>query len=399
MRSSLQPSRLASAAYDPSLNFVFHSPTRVSFGAGVVDELLTEMAPLGGRRTLVVTDRGLAGSPVVRRVEAALGPRHALTYDEVVPDSDTAVVEEGARRAGEAGCDSVVSVGGSSSIDSAKAIAILLTEGGRLLDHEGTHMLPRRLVPHVAVPTTAGTGSEVTNVALVRDESRGLKVFYLDRWIFPDIALLDPELSVSMPPMVTAGTGADALSHAIEAMHSVFREPLTDGLALHAIRLVRENLVEAVRNGGDLTARGQMLIASTSAALAFGNALVGLVHAMSHTIGARHRVHHGTGNAILLPHVMRFNLEACPDRYALVAEALGVREPGMSDAVAAEAAVESVAELIAETGLPTRLRDVGVPNEALEEDSELSMLDGSILYNPRTITDPEEVLGVFQSAW
>ncbi|MHB8573111.1 MAG: iron-containing alcohol dehydrogenase [Candidatus Dormibacteria bacterium] len=386
-------------AYDESLNFIFHSPTRIVFGAGSVREILTEASELGGSRAIVITDQGLAGSAPVAAVEKALGKKHALTYTDVVPDSGVELVEEAAGLARSHGCDLVVSVGGGSSIDTAKMVATLLAHGGRLLDWEGTHTLPGRAVPHIAVPTTAGTGSEVTNVALVKDRAATVKRFFIDHHLCPDLALLDPELTVGLPAMITAGTGADALSHAIESMHSVFHEPLTDGLAMHAIRLIRDNLVTATREPSNLVARGQMLVAATSAALAFGNALVGLVHAMSHTIGARHGVHHGTANGILMAPVMRFNHDYCQDRYALVAEALGVRVEGMSEEAAADAAADAVDRLLRATGMPMRLREVGVPNEALEEDSELSMNDGSILYNPRPITDPEEVLTVFQEAW
>jgi len=355
---------------------------------------------LGCSRALVVTDSFLRQkSDVVARVERGLGGRCAGVFDGVVADSGVDVCEAGAALGRQVNADCVVSVGGGSSIDTAKGIAILLTEGGRLADYEGFQNLTRRQTPHVAIPTTAGTGSEVTYVAVIKDRERHQKLLFASRFLTPDVALLDPTATVGMPPPITAGTGMDAMSHAIEALHSQQRQPICDGLALHAIRLIRTWLERATRHGDDLAARGQMLIASNMAGAAFGNAQVGLVHAMAHTLGAHHDIHHGTANALLLPHVMRFNRGVCAETYQAVAEALGIDARGMSAESAAEAAETFLYDLTGRLGLPQRLRDTNVPESALEQLAEGTLYDGSIVYNPRTVLDAEEVLAVFRQAW
>lgn len=386
--------------YGPDLSFVFNYPTKVSFGENLVDDLGLEVGELGCERALVVTDRVLREkTDVIGRVVGALGGRLAGVFDGVIPDSGVDVCEAGAALGREVGADCIVSVGGGSSIDTAKGIAILLKEGGRLADYEGFQNLTRRQTPHIAVPTTAGTGSEVTYVAVIKDRERHQKLLFASRWITPDVALLDPTVTVAMPPAVTAGTGMDALSHAIEALHSQQREPIADGLALHAIRLIRTYIEPATHQGDDLLARGQMLIAANMAGAAFGNAQVGLVHAMAHTIGAHYAVHHGTANAILLPHVILFNREACAETYKAVAGALGIDVRDMSADSAAEAAATLIYDLNGRLGLPQRLRDTAVPESALRDLAEGTLSDGSIVYNPRTVLDADEVLAVFRQAW
>jgi alcohol dehydrogenase class IV len=386
--------------YEADLSFVFNYPTKVSFGADLVADVGLEVGELGCSHALVVTDAFLREkTAVVARVERALAARCAGVFDGVVADSGVDVCEAGAALGREVGADCVVSVGGGSSIDTAKGIAILLREGGRLADYEGFQNLTRPQTPHVAIPTTAGTGSEVTYVAVIKDRERKQKLLFASHHITPNVALLDPTVTLGMPPHITAGTGMDAMSHAIEALHSQQRQPICDGLALHAIRLIRTWLERATHHGDDLGARGQMLIASNMAGAAFGNAQVGLVHAMAHTLGAHYGVHHGTANALLLPHVMLFNREVCAETYRAVADALGLDARGMSADGAAEAAATFLYDLAGRLGLPQRLRDTNVPESALEALAEGTLYDGAIVYNPRTVLDAEEVLEVFRHAW
>lgn len=386
--------------YEADLSFVFTYGGKVAFGADVVDDLGIEVDQLGTERVLVVTDRVLRErTDVVARVERALGGRLAGVYDGVLPDSGVRLCEEGAALGREVGADVIVSVGGGSAIDTAKGVAILLREGGALADYEGFQNLVRPQTPHIAIPTTAGTGSEVTYVAVIKDEERRRKLLFGSQFLTPNVALLDPTLSLGLPPLLTAGTGMDAMSHAIEALHSQQREPVADALALHAIRLVREYLPRAVADGRDLLARGQMLIAANIAGAAFGNAQVGLVHAMAHTVGARWGVHHGTANALFLPHVMRFNMEECAETYADVARALGIDTRRMGPEEAGEAAAAALGTLTGSLGLPVRLRDTAVPADDLEASAEATLFDGAIVYNGRTVTSPEEVLEVYRHAW
>lgn len=389
------------APYDPALAFVHWAPTKIVYGNGSVREAALEVEALGGSRAFIVTDTDLASkTDLPERARLALGPRYAGTFSEVEPESAMVIVERGAEAARSAGADCLVSVGGGSAMDTAKAIAILLTLGGTLREHEGYHFLDRSVTPHLAIPTTAGTGSEVTIFAVIRDEERGGKMHLADNHLAPEVAILDPELTLGLPPALTAGTGMDVLTHAIEALQSPMRQPVADALALHAVRLVARHLARAVEAGDDLAARGQMLLASTLAGLAFSNAQVGLVHALAHTVGPRYRIHHGTANALFLPHVIRFNAEQpeVAERYRAVAEALGM-EAGPSPGEAARAVAEGCEALARRVALPRRLGTLGVPREALAELAELTLADGAVVYNPRPIADAREVLPLWEAAF
>ena len=387
-------------AYDASLSFIYMNTTRVVFGPGCSRDVKEEVRALGCSRALVVTDSVLAKSTdVPSRIEKSLGDACAGVYSDVVPDSGVHLVDAGAAFARERGADCIVSVGGGSAIDTAKGIAIVLKEGGSLRDYEGFQVLKRKATPHVAIPTTAGTGSEVTYVAVIKDHEAHQKLLFGDYNIIPDTALLDPELTVGLPRGLTAATGMDAMSHAVESIHSQQNEPIADGLALHAIRLIREFLPRAVDDGKDLVARGQMLIASNMAGTAFSNAQVGLVHAIAHTIGARHGVHHGLANSILMPHVVRFNAAEIAGAYRPVAEALGFQVAGVSDEACAEEAARLLSALAARTGLPLTLSSQGVPESALPELAEATLADASIIYNGRAVLGADEVLEVLKAAF
>jgi len=387
-------------AYGADLNFSLFQPTRVVFGDGVVGELGLECKRLGIERALVVTDRVMRErTDVVARVEKALGARLGGIYDGVIPDTGVEVIDEGARMAKERGCDGLISVGGGSAIDTAKGMAIVITEGGSIRDHQGSSRLSRRQTPHIAVPTTAGTGSEVSLYIVVKDQRAHEKMHFMDDRIIPDVAILDPSVTVAMPPQLTAATGMDALTHAIEAYTSINKNPVADGLALQAIRLIARHLPRAVTEPNDKVARGQMLIAANVAGMAFNSTGVGLVHAMAHVVGARHGVHHGTANAICLPHVIRFNADELGACYRDVAEALGVDARDLGDEMAGEAAAQAVAQLSARVQLPPRLRDVGVPEGDLDACAEASLSDGAIVYNGKFAADKDLVLGVYRNAF
>jgi alcohol dehydrogenase len=385
--------------YTPDLSFVFSSPTRITYGAGSVSEVGLEADRLGIAKAIVVSDRILAEKTgVVKAVERSLGKRHVATFLDVPPDSGVNVVMAGYEVARAAGADGVVSVGGGSVIDTAKGVSILVREGGHLRDFEGFQILTRRAAPHIVVPTTAGTGSEVTYVAVIKDEDAHRKLLFGDYNILPDAAILDPELTVGLPPFLTAATGMDAISHALEAMHSLQREPVADALALHALRMLKEAIPACVAEPGNVAARGSQLLAATLAGAAFSNAQVGLVHAMAHTVGARHGVHHGHANAIFMPHVVRFNAEACGDVYREVAAALGFPATG-DDATVANALATGLFDLAKSLGLKTGLRDAGVPYDALADLAEATLFDGSLVYNPRTVSEAAEILPVWEAAW
>ena len=271
-----------------------------------------------------------------------------------------------------------------------------MTEGGTLRDYNGVQLLSRLQTPHMVIPTTAGTGSEVTNAAVIMDKEMGQKRLLVENFNVPRMAILDPKMTEKLPPLLTASTGMDAMTHAVEAIHSIPHEPLTDGLALHAIRLLYQYLPVCVQNGSDLHARGQVQIAATMAGWAFANAMVGIVHAMAHSIGAVAHVPHGIANGILLPDCMEFNLEDAADGYAMIAEAMGVREKGMDDSEAARAAIQAMREFTRKIGHPQKLSEMGVSGKDIEKAADMSLSDGSIVNNPRIVMDSAEILEIFQ---
>jgi alcohol dehydrogenase class IV len=386
-------------AYDRDLSFVYFGPTKIVFGVGTARDVDMEMAGLGCRQALVVTDPGVMKAGLVEGVLKALGERCAGVWSDVPQDTGIGVVNRAAAFAREKGVDCVVSVGGGSVIDTGKGICILLTEGGGLENFEGIQLLTRPQTPHIVIPTTAGTGSEVTNMAVILDERKGQKILIVEYFNTPRIAILDPKMTEKLPPLLTASTGMDAMTHAVESLQSVQREPIADGLAMQAIRLLHRDLPVCAKNGGDLAARGQVQLAATMAGWAFGNAMVGLVHAMAHSLGAIARVPHGIANGILLPHVMAFNRDDAAEGYAMVAEALGVREKGMDERGAAGAAIVEMDALLRRIGHPLRLSEAGVKEDDLRKAAMLSLSDGAIVNNPRPVLDEEEVLAVYRAAF
>ncbi len=385
--------------YDRDLSFVYFGPTKIVFGAGTARDVDMEMAGLGCRRALVVTDPGVMKAGLVEGVRKALGERCAGVWSDVPQDTGIGVVNSAAAFAREKGVDCVVSVGGGSVIDTGKGICILLMEGGGLENFEGIQLLTRPQTPHIVIPTTAGTGSEVTCMAVILDERKGQKMLIVEYFNAPRIAILDPKMTERLPPLLTASTGMDAMTHAVEALQSLSREPIADGLAMQAIRLLHRDLPVCTENGADLAARGQTQLAATMAGWAFGNAMVGLVHAMAHSLGAVARTPHGIANGILLPHVMAFNRDDAAEGYAMVAEALGVREKGMDEREAAEAAITAIRSFLERIGHPLRLSEVGVTDEDIAKSAALSLSDGAIVNNPRPVLDEEEVIAVYRAAF
>ena len=387
-------------SYDASLNFIFWCPTKVVFGENTALDVAIEVENLKCKKALIVTDKDLAkNTDIPQRIKKALGNLSVGIFSDVEADSGIHIVNQGAKVGRELGADCLVSVGGGSAIDTAKGMAILLKEGGKLRDYAGFQVLTRPQTPHIVIPTTAGTGSEVTYIAVIKDHEEGRKLLFGDYNILLNVAILDPKMTEGLPPGLTAATGMDAMCHGIEALHSLQREPMADGIALHAIRLIKQFLPRAVENGKDMTARGQMLIAANLAGAAFSNAQVGIVHALAHSVGAKFNVHHGLANSILLPACLRYNADACGDVYLDVLSALGVNVKGIPPDKAGDVVADEIVEFTKKLGLPQRLRDAGVPEEGLKECSELALSDGAIVYNPKFIGESAEVLKVYQQAW
>jgi len=383
--------------YDADLNFNYFAPTKVLFGKGALSDLPCEVKRLGSKAFLV-TDPGLIATGMVEQVKSLLGSSLAGVYADIPQDSGMEVVDKGAALALSQGADVVVSLGGGSVIDTAKGMCIVMTEGGSLRDFQGMQILTRPQIPHIVIPTTAGTGSEVTCAAVIMDREQGQKILIYEYFNTPRVAILDPRMTEKLPPDLTASTGMDAMTHAVESYVSQQRNPISDGAALHAVRLISRYLPLAVSNGSDLKARGQMQIAALLAGWAFSNALLGLTHAMAHSLGAVCGLPHGVANGILLPHVMRFNLEEVPELLGDIGQAMGAAIHGRDRKEAGEAAVSEMETLLKRIDLPVRLRDVGIKEESLKTCAELAMSDGSIIYNPRMILENKEVLQVYLKA-
>lgn len=366
--------------------FEFYTPTRVLAGAGLTTTLGQELTRFGLKRCFLVTDHHLEQSGLLDQLLKSLagsGVDVAGIFTDVVPDSSVTVVERCAEIARQAQPDVLLAVGGGSVIDTAKAANLIMTLGGKLLDYEGFGLIDAPLTPLVAIPTTAGSGSEVTRFAVVKDEGRQAKLTFISPYLAPTIAVLDPEMTLNLPPSLTATTGMDALTHAVEAHLSTEANPLASGLALGAIRQIYKNLPLVVQNGRDITARHAVLMGATMAGMAFSSTMVGVVHAAAHACGGLYGVPHGLANAILLPCGMRFNLPVAVEKLADIARAVGVGEAGMSEEEYAQQGILAVEELRVTCGVTVTLKDTGVPKNRLADIAELAAVDGAIFTNPR----------------
>lgn len=372
--------------------FQFIHVTKIVAGPGASDQAGGELRDLGGSRVLIVTDRGIAASGVLDKLTPGLD-RAGIEYeifDGIEPNPSSDDVERAAALARQFQADAVLAVGGGSPIDAAKMVAVLAKFGGKVADYEGFNVVSGPALPLIAVPTTVGTGSEVTRGAVITDTARNGKMVVVSPHIFPRVAILDPTLLEKLPPHITAATGMDSLTQALEGYVSRGANPISDALNLEALRLIAENLRLAVARN-DLDALGKMQIATTMQGIGFHNAGLGLVHAMSNTAGGMFGTAHGVTNAIILPHVMAFNVPADPVRFARVAEALGERVDHLSVRAAADLAVEAVRVLSADVGIPETLADIGVDVEAIPVMAPLAYAAIDAPTNPRYFSEQDIV--------
>ncbi|MGH9247843.1 MAG: iron-containing alcohol dehydrogenase [Acidimicrobiales bacterium] len=372
----------------------------VIFGVGSLTEVGGAVRRVGGRRALLVSDPGVMAAGWVERVLPRLleaGVEYRLWHDLTPNPKDVEV--EAALDAYEAnGCDVLVAVGGGSCIDTAKAVAILASSGGRILDYEGVDAVTRPIPPMVMVPTTGGSGADVTQFCVVTDTKLRRKATIGGRALVPDISITDPQLLTTMSPELTAHTGVDALSHGIESAVSEAADFLSREHSLAAIREIVEHLPAAVEDDWNLAAREGTARASLHAGIAFTNALLGATHAISHQIGGALDLAHGLLNAVLLPVVMRFNAETHADRYVDVAAALGVSTRGLSAAEAAEAAVAKVETLTRRLKIPPGLRELGVNPADFDRYAAGALRDAYITTNPRPV-GKDDVARICHAAW
>ncbi len=385
---------------DTKIAFVqYDCPTRVISGHGTLASIYKEVVQLGCRRAMVLTDPGVRQAGLIRKVEEALVEFCVGVFDGIAQDTDLEIVDQAVAMARSLQADCIVSVGGGSVIDTGKAVCVTLKNGGKANEHIAINRLQEPQVPHIVIPTTSGTGSEVTNIAVIKSKTAGRKVFIVDPHIIPNTAILDPTFTVGLPPMLTATTAMDAMTHAVEALTSIMAQPICDGQALHAIRLLRENLPRVMANPQDEKARNQLQIAATMAGWAFTIAQVGLAHAMAHTLGILYNVPHGAACGIALPAVMRFNVDFAADKLVLAAQALGIHTSGLDDRSAALAAADAVENLMRESGHPLKLREVGVPEEGLDLAAFHAICDTAALFNARPVTDPGEVATLYKQVY
>jgi len=361
----------------------FSAATRVVGGRGLLTTLRSEVSRTGARRVLLVTDRGVRAAGLLEQVEAALGDLAVGVYDGCLPNAEASTVAVLAERIRSLDADGLVALGGGSVMDTAKAADMLVTLGGEsILERVNTPLTGPMKLRLICIPTTAGTGSEVSVGAVVKDPERSVKIPLGSQFLAPDLALLIPELTTGLPPGLTAATGFDALTHAIEAYLSPRANPFSDGLALDSARRIVHWLPEAYASPGDLAAREQMLAAAAMAAQAFNSAMLGAAHAFAHALGGLYDVPHGVANAIMLPAVMRFNEEVSRTRWPALALALG-GDP-----------VKVVWHLRHRLGLPERLAQVGV--EPGPELIPAAMSDLFMKLNPRPVT-PADAEGILEA--
>lgn len=380
-------------------SFGYDCPTRVIAGHGCLSSISKAVAEKECSRVLIVTDEGVAGAGLAELVKNALGDFCAGIYDQIPSDPDLEAVDKATEAARKLDADCIVSVGGGSVIDAAKGVCVTLKNGGKVNDHLNMLVLTEPQIPHIVIPTTAGTGSEVTSASVLTNEKAGRKLFIVDTKIMPDVAILDPRFTLTLPKEQTVMTAMDAMTHAVEAMSSTMANPICDGMALQAIRLISENLPVVVEDGLNEEARLNMQIAATMAGWAFTVAQVGLAHGMAHTVGTLHHVHHGAACGIVLPKVMRFNVDHVTGKLAQVAQALGVNTAPMEEREAALAAADAIEVLMEKVGHPMRLRDVGVPEDSLPICAFHAVADTAVIFNGRSVVDPNEILEVFKQAY
>ena len=390
-------------------SYEFQNATKILSGKLAINNIPAELKFLNAQSPLLISDEILNKIGTVKKVKDAINTDNKIKvkaeHTQVPPDSDLKVVNKIAKIYKEQKCDSIVAVGGGSVIDTAKGVRMLLSQnkedinelmGNEILNY-GKH------IPFIVVPTTSGTGSEVTIVAVIEDKIKNLKMEFISYFLLPDVAVLDPEMTMTLPKKATASTGIDALCHAIEAYTCIQKNPLSDAYAISAIKIIMDNIEIAVKNGENKKARLSMANASLMAGISFSNSMVGLVHAIGHSIGAVSKVPHGDAISILLPYVMEYNFDVVKEEYAKIAlytipeECINKSEE--ERAVLLIGKVKSlIKKLNEETGLPKRLKDVKINKNDFEKIAQTSINDGAIIVNSKK-ADIIDIINILEKAY
>lgn len=375
---------------------VYKMPTEIVMGRGSSEKVGEKVKELNAKKAFIATDKGVVNSGVLNGILESLKKENIeyVLFDEVESDPGIDMIERATEIAKKAGCDITIGVGGGSSMDSAKAVAGMVKNEGNIFDYIGIGKLKNPGLPIIAIPTTSGTGSEATYWSVLTDKKTQFKTGVGSWYLMPTVAILDPLLTKSMPPKVTAFTGMDALTHAMESYVCKATQPISEALALHSMKLIARSLRKAVANGDDLDAREDMLMGSHIAALAFNVTRLGLAHAFASPLGANFHIPHGLANAIVLPHVMEFNVMATPEKYAQIAEIFEEDITGLSKMEAGMKAVEAIKKLMKDIGIVEGLKDYGVKMEDLQKLAEESYTSGNVAVNPRksTVNDLIKIL-------
>ena len=353
-------------------DFIFKMPAKVRFGEGIHTKLGTILKDeMGFNKVFIATDKGIVSTGIIDKIKTGLdqGGIDYIVYDELIPDPTIEVVDEAAEVLRKSGADVVLAVGGGSPIDTAKAMCMLQTHEGSVREYlfGGSKQVTKEIMPLVCIPTTAGTGSEMTAASVITNNQEKTKVSVTHENLIPKMAFIDPDLQMGMPPFITATTGMDALTHAIESYVSLNAEPISDAMGIAAIKMISDNIRLAVANGNNKEARTNMAIASTIAGVAFMNGGLGVVHGIAQTIGAVAHVAHGVANSLLLPYCMERNVVGNLEKFKNIAVAMGENVDGLSERDAAQAAIKAVFQLAEDLKVPMKLKDVGVTIEMFPE--------------------------------
>jgi len=381
--------------------FTVTQPTQIHFGAGAIANLAETVKSFNGSNVLLVVDPGLVKAGLISPITAPLKKAKIpfTVFDKVDPEPGLKLADKGTKIAKKAKCDCVVGVGGGSAMDVAKAIAILITNGGKAVDYLGLGLIKKPGVPKIMVPTSSGTGAEVTFTAVFINEKTGSKGGMNGDQLYPEATILDPELTISLPPHVTAFTGIDALTHALEAYTSTQAHIISEMYSLEAITLIAENLPAAYANGDNIEARSAMLMGSLLGGKALATAGVGLVHAMAYPMGGMFGIPHGLANAVLLPYVVDYNLIGDMGKFAILARILGQNTDDLTLHESANLCVDALFSLNDDVGIPATLKDLDIPFDAMPEMAEIALtVTRPVENNPRKPT-LEEVILIYETAF
>lgn len=374
----------------------FSMPSINLFGSGTIQETGKRLQDVKVKKALLVTDEGLYKLGIADRLAEIIKEAgiEVEIYPKAEPNPTDQNVADGVNAFKAANCDSLVSLGGGSSHDAAKGIGLVVSNGGKIHDYEGVNKSEKPLVPLIAVNTTAGTASEMTKFTIITDIKRQVKMAIIDKHVTPLVSINDPDLMVGLPPGLTAATGVDALTHAVEAYVSTAATPLTDAAAEKVFELIPQYLPRAFANGQDLEAREKMVYAQFLAGMAFNNASLGYVHAIAHQMGGFYNLPHGVCNAILLPHVCHFNIVGREERFAKIAEYLGEPVTGLSKREAAEKAIAAIERLTTDLKIPSGFKELGAKEEDIPTLAQNAMKDVCAATNPRkpTLAEVEEII-------